>query len=1365
MKKIILIILSLCVIQAIDAQSIRRNNKSGNPEEKVREDIPVVRSGAQINHGTSGKDNAQKYKKSPVKGITQDTVYCIQTKKQHGWFAPVRTISKEEASHRSFTYRFTKRNAQGNWCKMELIDGYGNYTATGGMSPYILKIGSADTDSLANTDWVDKIKTECIYEFIADPTGKNVIQERAYDKDMNIIYTYSRTPIGKDSSGHNRYVGSYKDYYGLPAEMRKDTTNTYTYGTLVMLTEDIWGNDSIIEYMDAKGLKKPNSDGVAMEVFVCNKDGLQLKQQSRDSDGSLKIDNWGNCGIEYVWNDDHTLASATYMNDKWEPMRIPGLRTTNGSDNVIQARYKYDQYAREIERSYYTSDGKPDVNLTGIHKFTVIYDNYGNLAEQRYYDINGRLINNESGCAIYQAHYNDKGKPTDRFWLNQHEELYYRERYLYNKNNEQVLCEGYSVENGKKILKYKDETTDTYRHTFWSDGTLKTDSVDAKGRTTMTAYFDENMTPIFNANNEYHKKTYEYIDKNGELIEIDKVWDGRGQLYGETPINCYLYDSIHQTKRIIQCDENKKVLSTCTQLFVNDFNNLLGEYDTNIFGNYCRAGGTSGVRHYYVDVIYNQKGNFASLTGRDEFNEPDYIVCSDGSLYYYKRMTAKGKDVFYDENSKEIADYSKLRDKLPKAMSIEVVDSSAYALGLRDNDVILLYGDYSVHLDETTTYDDFRKEWTLRSVFDADKEKRMVVFRIENPSENKYGLVEIKGLKGTMSELGFLAHIRYLTSKQTSRIQQAIRDNMDAGNPIINEADLGRITPKGDKYVVLAFTEMYRFVRNKPYAVQITDPAILLGACIKDRNMSWSLIGDEGNTKSFEEMLDSRKVSAVAYSTMNFYLAKNMTEVSPMVLKDKAASINWFDAYISDEDYEHLLNLGKLAQQDMDKVLKEPSKIATKSLISQWEIISDKKSEYTLSGSLYLAKDGTCQGTITDYGTISLGKDTAVFKIDKNYNGNWSHNGVLLSFTPIEKDSVTLTCIDLLGANDDLKERGIAFMNSRSRANKKLYMNMMTFVHQKWENEFFIRSFLKDTLTIEDGHEDGIKFVRIKGKPGLAELVRTKKKENTEEEISEKRTDLETLPIVGKWEAPIPNIPDSKAVMSFADDGEVDLDVNATFAQALTDSTTMSVLLSVRFGGIWVMDNDSLTIKNNPASMKIDMTFDVIGVDEETKKQLLPTISDYFESQKEQLAMQLLKENIFDGTMAISKLTSTELEINGNTFMRILDKSYLVVGRIEGENGFLVEKGYSGLFVILEWCDWDCTQTTSEYSSEFERQKDKNKSIVLLPVEIVDGNDVFKEIIRLECPPGLLGLRIQEMEVSQPYYQKQILQRYLDWKK
>ena len=301
MKKIYLltVLLLLSATSVFSQTNLRqgRIDKSENVEKSKVIDIPILQPSSIINN---------------------DTLYCSRTKKQNGWFAPLDTISKEVASHRNHCFRFTNKNQAGNWSRMECIDGYGNYVK-GTMSPYILKLGNAyDTDQDANQEWIEKLKTTCVYEFIADYSGKVIVQERAYDEDMNLIYTYSRVPIG-----NKQYIGSYKDCYGLPAEMR--SSEDYTYGTLVKITEDEYGNDSIIQYVDAKGVPKLNSDSVAMEVYIHDKYGRFIKQQSRNADGTLTIDNWGNCGVEYKWNDKHDIISATYMDDKWQPMRMPAL--------------------------------------------------------------------------------------------------------------------------------------------------------------------------------------------------------------------------------------------------------------------------------------------------------------------------------------------------------------------------------------------------------------------------------------------------------------------------------------------------------------------------------------------------------------------------------------------------------------------------------------------------------------------------------------------------------------------------------------------------------------------------------------------------------------------------------------------------------------------------------------------------------------------------------------------------------------------------------------------------------------------------------------------------------------------------------
>lgn len=906
----------LCMPCRIDAQSIRQGHAL---LKGVRDDIPVVKS--------SPKKNRRQTTIPTNYNVAQDTVYCIQTKKQHGWFAPVRIITKEEASHRSLSFRFTHRNNQGNWCKMELVNGYGEYT-TGGMNPYILKVNSTDTDSLANTDWVEKIKAECIYEFISDPTGKNVIQERAYDRDMNIIYTYSRTPIGSDSLGHNKYVGSYKDCYGLPAEMRKDTTSTYTYGTLVMLTEDIWGNDSIIEYMDAKGLKKLNSDGAAMEVYICDKDGHQLKQQSQDSNGNLIIDNWGNCGVEYTWNPDHTIASVTYMDNHWQPMRMPSLRSTNGKDNVIRVHYAYDEYGRQIEQSYFTEKDIPDVNLEGIHKETSAFDEKGNYIEGRYYDLNNALINGSKGWAIVKIAYNLKGKITDIVWLDKDMKpcstkgLWSKIHYEYDERGNEINAERFSVIDGIEKIVSQEKKRHNYRYNLWNDGTSRIDSIDSKGRQIKSLCFDSNG--LLYVPDKWAKKITSYNDYDKRTVMIEETYGTKNRLIEVDGISktISIIDSVGHFLSNYRYDKNGFLKETFGHLYDDNFNWVLAEYDMNKFGNICRAGGTAGVRHYLANVVYNQKHRFATLVGRDEFGEPDYITADGGNTYYYQKLPAHGKSVFYDEDNNPIEDFDKIRDALPKAMSIEVVDSSAYVLGFKDNDVILRYGSYINDLDSCDLYE-FRNNWILHNVLEARKSKSMLVFRV-NPETHKYGIVKIDSLKGTMSELGIMAHCRYLTHRQKERIESCFNEYKKEFDNI-NLEDLESLVEfldhmTGQARIKVAYTELFRKNRNEPYPYYVIDPGLLIASYVPGKDVKWLC---DGSTKTINNIIDNRGGNNSYSPLVQYYFTTDLVNIKKLNSMENYLSVKWSTIRVKDETYKKILSLTNEANKIIEKYQKE----------------------------------------------------------------------------------------------------------------------------------------------------------------------------------------------------------------------------------------------------------------------------------------------------------------------------------------------------------------------------------------------------------------------------------------------------------
>lgn len=1096
MRRFFIVIMMLLAVLAVDAQSIRQGQMARThayPAERggssVRGKAPQPKPKAGSRQKTSVKGNGGIDVTANVpsrrKGNLPDTVYSFSTIKQHGWTAPLGILTKEQASHRNFSYRFTHRNAQGHWGKMELIDGYGNYT-TGNMSLYILKLGAIDTDTLANKDWAEKVETACIFEFIADPTGENVIQERVYDKDKNVICIYSRTPIGKNKAGRQQYIGSYKDCYGLPAEMRKDTTGTYTHGTLVMLTEDKWGNDSVIEYMDAKGRKKVNSDSADVEVYVYDKVGRSTLQFSCDSLGKPMIDNWGNCGLKYTWNKDHTCASVTYLDAELKPMRMPVLRSDTYQRGVITILYEYDEFKRQTGLRFVDSGGKADVNYYGAHKNVVTFNEKGHTLESRWYDRNGNFAPyGKSGTAVTKYTYTPDGKTQDVYFLDKNEQLcstygyLSRKHYEYDDNGECSVEEKYILRDGVEKLSSKNVSAKTYNYSFDYQG-IKVDSLDNKGRTIFTGWYDGDEQPRYHSGRAFERTTY--IDEGSKTTIIETEYDIDGNPTEDNDDMhkfIIIVDSVKCTKTCFKYDLHGDLIESYILEFNEDFSQRKAQYDTNAFGVITRCG-MSSMRSYKMGVPRNPKGKRTSFIGRDEFDEPDYIDNSY-SLYYYERMTAHGADIQYDEDNHEISSTSELRNKLPKVMSIEIMDSSAYRLGLRDNDIILLYGDYYNDLEQSLSLYNFRSDWTIRTILDAQKTKRMVVFRIEDAKNNQYGLVEIKGLKGTPSELGFNAHIRYLTAKQQSRIMQSIHDNSVSDHPYITPSDVKRAKWQGNNYIVFAYSEMFSSDRKKRYARQIKDPAFLQAACLKNRALSWSV--SQGGLGLLDVIHNNRKSDFPVV----YYFTKDLNGMSPLTTDEEKMGTRFYSEHVSEEVYHKLLMLNPQVESQVNQLMASAPQFAEKDLYGRWQFDYEKLGNHSPNGFLQLAKDGTCEGTITYVGYVWIDGNRSCFKIDRDYVGKWELVGSLMKFTPRKTDNLTLTCIDVEDVEPEEKNQLIASYNDLVNRRKSYYYNKMYF-YPEYKDELVIQLLSKDSLVIDDSSA-GVRLFRTKTVRSRQKLV------------------------------------------------------------------------------------------------------------------------------------------------------------------------------------------------------------------------------------------------------------------------------------
>lgn len=847
-----------------------------------------------------------------------DTVYGISIKKQHGWYAPLKTVSEETARHHALVYRFTERNAKGRWCKMETVNGRGAYVPSG-LSPYILNIYASDSDLSADAKWVETLKTTCVFELVPDQSGVNLIQERALDKDGNIVYLFSRTPIGPDKEGREQYVGSYKDCYGLPAEMRNDPG--YTYGTLVMITEDEWGNDRMVEYMDASGVIKLNSAGVAAECYVYDAEGRVLRKELRDANGMLAADNTGNCGCEYSWA-GYDMTAVTYMDTEWKPMRTYSARISDVNGGVVRINRRHDSYGRTAELFYTSADGiVPDCNASGIHKIAYTYNAYGDVAAIRFYDTEMRPINNRhTGIAVVKMEYDTVGRLTELLNLDKDEnpavtELYpSRKRNVYGENGELVRIEEYSAHTGLEELVYKYEKSDDRIYEMLGDGTYEIDSLDARGRLVSVAYYDYDGSRRTSLAG-WAERTVEYDDCAGKTVQTGVYLDSDGEPVnvGDTGAkHVKETDSLSCMSKSYYYDKRGNLIETVATVFDTAFAKVESIYDINGFGVPCRSGGYKGLRWYRADAMYSCKDEFSSFMGRDEFGERDYIDVASGPLYYYQRISAKGHNKYYDENNDVIADFNMLRDELPKVMSVEVTDSAAYAAGIKDNDVILVYGDYAADFAEIPTLDDFMSEWAMCSAFGAGKERRMVVFRVD-PATLEYGLVEIPSLKGQDSELGFTAHVRYLTKKQKTRIEEAIDENIKSDAPLVAWGDFDKgCVYAGDNPVVIAFPETVRNARYMPFRQMVPSPAILLASRVKDKDMAWRYGMD---LEAFSDIQAFKKLKTAVYVACDYLFTCDMKNTAAFEQKRESVDAVWLYCRVNDHIYRQILKLGKKAEK------------------------------------------------------------------------------------------------------------------------------------------------------------------------------------------------------------------------------------------------------------------------------------------------------------------------------------------------------------------------------------------------------------------------------------------------------------------
>lgn len=293
-------------------------------------------------------------------------------------------ITQEIANHLPYYFRLSMKNDAGHYQMVEALHGNA-LTTDHPLSTYILDKYN-DTDE-KNQKWRKSLLTVGQWLFYSDLSGKNVVEERAYEaKSDNAQLVYAMQVVQNDST---HVTLTYLDSWGLPADMNED--DSYTYGSVVYITYDKNGCDAIVDYLDGEGYSKSNTNGVDQERYVYDEKCRAIQITSNNCVGDYAIDNWGNCGVQYIYNDVNNTYSIIHIDENLKPMRVPSMRATEES-TYIRCDISKDKWGRVSEKVFLTENGEKDATLSGIHRIIYSYTDDGVLIEKKYYDINGNIL-------------------------------------------------------------------------------------------------------------------------------------------------------------------------------------------------------------------------------------------------------------------------------------------------------------------------------------------------------------------------------------------------------------------------------------------------------------------------------------------------------------------------------------------------------------------------------------------------------------------------------------------------------------------------------------------------------------------------------------------------------------------------------------------------------------------------------------------------------------------------------------------------------------------------------------------------------------------------------------------------------------
>ncbi len=488
--------------------------------------------------------------------------------KERTWFKGEKELSSEEASYLNCHYVFYQTGRYADYPdSVEARNGYNELTSDHSMTTYL--VNHLDhTDNDADKKMVERLQTVVKWVFSSDYGGKYCIQEKAFNKEGELIFSFNNS-INNDSV----FISTYVDELGFPITMRD---SNYIY---LRTTMNANGYEILQEYFDDKGFPVMNKD----KAFQTSKEyfakGIQKSEASLFLNGHRMIDRFGNCGWEVLELAENGIDNllTVYFDEDRKPCRL--------NDNVMFKRWEYDEYGRCIKETYWKINDEyldinidylkilfdekiiellPDTNKLGIHGYICEYNRYGKNTLNRTIGLDNKpKMASDSKFVELQHQYDNNGKMIKEIAVNEEGHNVWEYFAEFSEDGEMLFNKSYTIdENLDTIMDchlYWDKNKERKIEKLYIEDYYTYNEYDIKGNIRERSWYKTNTDEPVSTPNGKHKTLYDYeYNKDLKQLMITETYfnkDGYICGYGEnSPYykECMLVDSLLHTKSIIR---------------------------------------------------------------------------------------------------------------------------------------------------------------------------------------------------------------------------------------------------------------------------------------------------------------------------------------------------------------------------------------------------------------------------------------------------------------------------------------------------------------------------------------------------------------------------------------------------------------------------------------------------------------------------------------------------------------------------------------------------------------------------------------------------------------------------------------------